>query len=119
MDEPVSVQPEGSQRVSESLGTDEMKIRDTTISHEHQKTLGIGLLQGRIRGQLGNFTWHTAHPLCADLSEKQSPHSLPVRPALYPRTSSILSGIEDVFRIIEGDDDGGFGVRGQGSNHAR
>lgn len=37
-DEPIGVKSEGSQGVSESLGTDETDIRGTTIGHEHQKT---------------------------------------------------------------------------------
>ena len=36
-DEPVSVQSERSQGVDESLGTNEVEIRNATVSNEHQK----------------------------------------------------------------------------------
>lgn len=37
-DGPIGVKTEGSQSMSESLGADEMQVRDTAVSHEHQKT---------------------------------------------------------------------------------
>jgi len=37
-DEPICVKTEGSQGMGETLGPDEMEIRDTTVGHEHQKT---------------------------------------------------------------------------------
>jgi hypothetical protein len=41
-----------------------------------------------------------------------------VSSALHPRTAGVLSSIEDVLRIVKGEDDGGFGVGRQGGNHA-
>ena len=63
-------------------------------------------------------TWHPAHSLCSNLGEEQGLHPPPVSPALHPRTAGVFPDVEDVFRIFKGDDDGGFGVRRQGGNHA-
>lgn len=53
------------------------------------------------------------------MGEEQGLDPSPVSPALYPGTSSIFSSVEDVFRIVEGDDDGGFGVGRQRGNDGR
>ena len=71
-----------------------------------------------VGGGTGNGTWHPTHSLRANLGEEQGLHPPPVSPTLHPRTPGILSSIEDIFRVVEGDDDGGFCVRRQGGNYA-
>ena len=64
-------------------------------------------------------TWHPAHPLCPNLGEEQGLDPPPVSPTLGPCASGVLSSIEEVFRVVEGNDDCGFGVRRQCRNNAR
>ena len=100
--------------MGESLGADEMEVGDAAVGHEHQKTYAIRLSRERITRRWRNRTWHAAHPLGPELGEEQSLHPPPVSPALHPCTPSVLPSIEDVFRIVKGDDDGGFCVGRQG-----
>lgn len=74
-------------------------------------------ISGSKNGWGQNCTWHSAHSLGPDLGEEQGLHPPPVSPALDPRTPGIFPSIEDVFRVVKGDDDGGFGVGRQGGNY--